>query len=154
MDVALTKIAQNEQRANAWADWLQSDQFAWNRFGTFTTGYELTLKSSRRLMDRYHDRLNNHVFDGNVKLFWVAERFEAKDGYHCHGLLQYDPGQAKREGWDEMEVMTESFQIVTGANKKGKRYRVALNRYNKNRAGGRYCAKYLLKRYADFDLLI
>lgn len=142
----------NVDRADAWAGWLQ-DQ-SWERFCTFTTGYELTLPGARRLMERFHDRISHKVFNDPVRLFWVAERFETKDGYHTHGLLDYNVAEAEQGGWDAMEVMTESYQIVSAARKHDKRYRVSLSRYNASRSAGRYCSKYLLKRYADFDMLI
>jgi len=85
----------------------------------------------------------------------VAELFESKDGYHCHGMIDYDtkfdePGVV---GFDVMEVMTESYQIASAARKKGVRHRVAFNRYDKKKAGGRYCAKYMTKAYHDFDMM-
>jgi hypothetical protein len=142
-------LKQNVAGADAMATWLQGQE--WTRFCTFTTPYTLTLPSARRLMENFHSRITEKVFDGVApRFFWVSEKFECKDGYHTHGLLHYD-NTALPQGANDMEILTHSFQIVSGAIKQGKRFRVALNKYNGERAAGRYCSKYLLKRYADYD---
>lgn len=117
-----------------------------------TTPYELTLGGARRLSERFYDRATSHVFDGTPsKMFWVAEKFEAKDGFHTHGLIDYDSNIFPAgNGW---EVLTETYQITSGARKRGQRFRVQFARYDKKRAAGKYCAKYLLKECADFDML-
>jgi len=173
------RYAQKLEYANVMADYLQSLQ--WTRFCTFTTSYQLTLNSARRLMIRFFDRITTEVFPGeDIKFFYVAEKFECLDSYHTHGLLYYPKVD---RGWNEAKIMTESYQIVSGAKKglvfypekyaegvkivsaaeshqidsneaKMKKWnRVALTKYNKSRAAGKYCAKYLLKSCADYDML-
>lgn len=140
------RYEQNLEYAKSLADYLQNQE--WQRFCTFTTAYELTLPSARRLMQRFQDRVQDRVFNGSpVRLFWVAEKFESKDGFHTHGLLNY-PKDAENV-FDILPVITESYRIVAAQNDA----RVNFSRYNKSRAAGMYCSKYLLKRYADYDLL-
>jgi hypothetical protein len=139
----------NVNYANELANYLQVQD--WKQFFTLTTGYELTLKSSRRLVERFHDRAKYKVCNGVLRTFWVAEKFEVKDGYHIHGLLDYPlevfPGN------NDYEVLTEVHQIVSAAQKTGQRYRASFLKYDPARSAGRYCSKYLLKRYSDYDLL-
>jgi uncharacterized protein YjhX (UPF0386 family) len=66
-----------------YSKWLASMRWTW--FATFTTPYELTLKSARRLVERTVHQWQK--LDPTVRVFWVAERFELKDGYHLHALV-------------------------------------------------------------------
>ena len=54
-----------------YSDWI-NDQ-PWTNFPTFTTSYELTLPSARRLMERTHLAFKRYA--GDCRLFWVAEPF-------------------------------------------------------------------------------
>jgi len=138
------------KRASDTANWLQSQD--WKHFVTMTTPYELTLGGARRLSERFYERAIMQVFEGlPSRMFWVAEKFEAKDGFHLHGLINYDDRIFPAgNGW---EVLSETYQITSGARKKGQNFRVQFAKYNKSRAAGKYCAKYLLKSYADYDVL-
>jgi len=137
------------ERANDYAQWLQSRE--WKHFFTWTTPYELTVKGCRRMAERFHERATKVVYDGmDSTMFWVAEKFEAKDGFHMHGLLDYD--EHIFPNGNGHEVLTETYQIISGARKKGEEFVSEFKRYNKNRGAGRYCSKYLLKECADFDL--
>lgn len=134
-------------------DWVST--LPWKHFITLTTGYELTLPSARRLNQRLVDRISSEVIPGNpVQLFWVAEKFECKDGYHTHGLLNY-PEDAFPSHCFPAEVLDESFQIVSGARKNGyKKFHCNFSKYDPKKAAARYCSKYLLKRCADWDFIV
>jgi hypothetical protein len=146
-------------------NWLNS--FEWNYFVTLTTHYELTLKSARRLVERWHDKMKKHGFE--PLLFWVAEHYEMKDGYHIHGLLKLNRDLKKHE----YIFITELYQICSGActtneltatiNNKEKRSklnwnRIDLQRYLKAKNGGAYCTKYVIKeqrnKLTEYDILI
>jgi len=149
----------------SYAEWLNS--FEWDYFVTLTTHYELTLKSARRLAERWHEKMRKHDFE--PILFWVAERFETKDGYHIHGLLKLNRKLKKHE----FVFITELYQIVSGAcsvndltstiNNKEKRKklswnRIDLSRYLESKNGGAYCTKYVLQeqqnKLAEYDIII
>lgn len=139
----------------------------WTFFLTGSTRYELTLKSTRRLMERWFDEFKT---PGSM-LFWVAEKFECKDGFHGHGLLYMPAGP---EGPDRtlFNRLIDAWQWATGNKtilvtswyKEGGRSKMewdktkwnALNlkHYDKKRGAGGYCAKYVFKDDADYDLLI
>lgn len=82
-----------KQRKREWYDkyseWLQGMKWTW--FVTWTTPYELTLPSARRLVERTAHAWRE--LDHSVRVFWVAERFELKDGYHLHGLVYARKGE-------------------------------------------------------------
>lgn len=149
----LTTKVSNFLYAQATSKFLQEQE--WSNFCTFTTPYELTLPSARRLMERFHDRITKNIFSGEKpKFFWIAEKFECKDGFHTHGLLHYDKSYFPT-GCNPVEVLDESYQIVSGARKQTqyKKFRVSFSPYDKSRGAGKYCAKYLMKYCADYDWL-
>jgi len=148
-----------------YANWLNS--FKWTHFITLTTQYELTLKSSRRLAERFHSKLKQHGFE--PILFWVAEKYENKDGYHIHALLKLN----RKIERHEYIFITELYQIVSGTmniqdllnspkDQDGKRTykkwsRIDLQRYSKGKRGTAYVTKYVMKennrQHAEYDIL-
>ena len=138
---------------NAYVEYL--DTIPWTFFFTGTTRYDLTLKSARRLADRWYDAIK---VTGESLFFWVAEPHELKDGHHLHGLLKYPP---VRFGF---ERLYDTWQWATGntvvPNKESKlKWNKATHNYvhlkdfdPKLNASG-YCAKYILKQHSDYDLL-
>ena len=137
------------------ADYLGS--LPWDFFMTGSTGYELTLKSARRLAERYSNNL-----PAGSKLFWVAEKFECKDGYHIHGLVELAQSSLKndpRSFW----TMGQYWQLATGNkciqnDKDGIRWeiwnQIDNSPYMKGLGAHGYCAKYINKKKADYDFLI
>jgi hypothetical protein len=137
----------------------------WDYFGTFTTGYKLTLPSARRSMERFIERLDQK--HGGVEMFWVAEKFECKDGYHTHGLLRMkdrslfgrNVSHVKVDGSTEntkfpdvaFPLLRECWQIVTKGG--GRKYnRIELKRYNSKLGAAGYVSKYVTKELADYDI--
>lgn len=106
-----------------------------------------------------------------LRLFWVCEAFELKDGYHLHGLMSVESKNGRvGELFDQTDselfkTLIDSYQVAAGS-KKDKHtgkfdrfHRVQFRRYNPKMAGGKYCLKYVLKEQgkrieADYDLLI
>jgi len=80
------------RKREMWAEYSAFlSKLKWTWFATFTTPYELTLKSARRLVERVADRWRKE--DPTVRVFWVAEKFELKDGYHLHALVHAKNGK-------------------------------------------------------------
>lgn len=134
--------AEEINNAEAWATWVAEEK--WDYFATFTTRYDMTLKSTRRLMERFVDRAKRFTMAEDLRLFWVAEKYELKDGYHCHGLLKCE---------SDIKPLWEVYQVVTGARSQGDSAYLKLKPFQKGGGAPRYCAKYLLKSYADYDML-
>ncbi len=129
----------------------------WSFFMTGTTKYEMTLKSARRLVERWFEKLD---IDG-ARLFWVAERFEIKDGHHVHGLLYVPSSCTLFEPVDREVYMKiiNSWQVVTGNTKKDGQFskdnwnRIELQKYDKGKGAAGYCAKYISKEMGDYDFI-
>lgn len=129
-------------------------KYEWQHFGTFTTAYELTLPSARRTIERYHKALKQA---GKCTLFWVAEPFDLKDGFHLHGLMD------AQNHLDYIHLI-RIWQKITGKPKywdkdenemrAGKLNRIQLQRYDPLRGARGYCAKYMFKANCDYDILL
>jgi len=157
----MTNIQDLSQKSKkAYVSWLEAQE--WTFFITGSTRYELTLKSLRRLMERWFEVVKT---DGS-RLFWAGEKFELKDGYHGHGLL-YIPNDRLEIDPDNIflfQRLVDAWQLMTGnkavANHNGKIEwskegwnALHLKRFEKKRGGGGYCSKYVFKEGADYDLL-
>lgn len=130
-------------RLESYATWLET--IKWNKFATFTTPYEMSLRSARRIMERYHGKLK---IEGQESwMFWVAEKFKLKDGYHMHALLKVD------FPWDNelLWMLWQDVSVYKGQSSKYNRCDIQ-NRNFKKKAGS-YLCKYLLKNTSDFDIL-
>lgn len=149
----------------SYADWINSQD--WHFFCTFTTGYELTMKSARRLMDRTHDHWKKYL--NECTLFWVAEPFEVRDGYHTHGILRVPPNLITTKGTLQSfhhKNLIDIYQQMCGAlvtkNSKGKLtfdswHRIELAKFDNRKNAGAYATKYITKSQygkTDYDLLI
>lgn len=142
------------------------ESLPWTFFLSGTTRYELTPKSNRRLIERWYNgfliepcQANNftpYYYAGirtkGSKLFWVSEPFELKDGCHGHGLL-YLPGYIPNES--DFNRLIDHWQLVTGNKDRSRENWNALNLklYDPKRKAGGYCAKYIMKDSADYDIL-
>lgn len=126
LNISITPIKQDVK--SAWAEWLNSK--AWTYWTTFTTRYELSLPSARRLAER----IAKFTLDGNdTYMFWVAEEFDVRDGQHIHALIKTDIS------WDELRRF-------------GLRYgRCYIESYDPAIGAGRYVSKYISKRMTDYD---
>ena len=162
------KVAYGQQ--GQYAHWLQ--HYNWDYFCTFTTGYELTMKSARRLMVRFKNIAERET-SSELSIFWVCEKYEMKDGFHLHALMKVDPpkdGKRKGELFHQdpktlFKGLIDSYQLAAGAKKDmhtGKWntfHRVQFKKFNPKQKAGLYCTKYVMKEQgkrieADYDLFI
>lgn len=144
---------------NGMAKWIGGQP--WTYFVTFTTPYEMSTKSARRLMDRTH-RSWSLLTDGHCKLIYFMERNELRDGCHLHALVHV-PDKFRQLHW--YVTMVDAYQAMTGAkvikNEKGKvtwdgRARIDMRRYNGRKDAGGYAAKYASKNNGpdNWDILL
>jgi hypothetical protein len=154
-------IATNSSPGLVWKEFLGAKK--WTYFCTFTTGYELTQKSARRLMERYFQRICDYIRVGEkpcseISMFWATEPFELKDGCHIHALL-YLPKEYTSEL--HFQNLIHIYQIAsgnkisvmdkkTGACRFESWNRVDFSKY-KGKTGASYCSKYVTKRMGDYD---
>jgi hypothetical protein len=121
-------------------EWLTNQN--WSHWATLTTGYELTLNSARRAAHRFHDVLDRSA---PTKIFWAAEPYDLKDGFHLHALLDVPKHL-------EFKNIVDIWQKVSKGGK-GKWNRIDLQTYDSNKGAGYYLSKYITKRLSDYDLL-
>lgn len=135
-----------------YANWLESMQ--WDFYCTFTTNYELTLKSARRIMERLHKKLEDNY--SNTTLFWVAEPFDCKEGFHTHGLLHFDDRSYKNTSVTggrslDFELLRKSWIKV---NPSTSNCYAKLERFQPSKGASSYVGKYMNKAKSDYDILI
>lgn len=102
-------------------------------------------------MDRLKSRLLKEFSLKNKELniFWVAEEFKAKDGFHIHALIDFRNSNITVTTKD----IDDAYQIVSAARKKGEIFRTDIQHYNKALLGARYCAKDLYKKTTAYDMI-
>jgi hypothetical protein len=109
----------------------------WTHWCTFTTRYDLSMKSARRMSEVIFNKFSKQdIFNqGDQKMFWAAEPFDVKNGYHIHALIQ-------------TELSPEDIYKWTN-----KRFgRTLILPYEKEKGAHSYCSKYILKKLSDYDL--
>jgi len=118
------------------------ERFDFTYYGTFTTGYSMSLDAARDVMERYFNEISKA---GQTMLFWVAENYELKDGYHTHGLLQTPEEMSYQK-------LIDTWQWASGGKKADKWNRLDLQRYDKKKGGRFYLSKHMRYGRTDYDL--
>lgn len=81
-----------EKPAESWYQYLNSPQFTWDYFMTFTSYEGMGARQCEQATKRWFERLHgfNGIFAGERGvLFWVGERFSRnRNDYHIHALYQ------------------------------------------------------------------
>lgn len=121
------------------SDWLQKQE--WNLWTTLSTGYELTLPSTRRAMIRFHDKVSQ---TNPCQVFWASEKFDAKDGYHLHTLWKFNNKIHDRETYQQF---VNDWRIVCQT----KSANVFSRTYKMDQGAHKYIAKYITKNCTDYD---
>lgn len=115
-------------------------------FCTFATQHTLTLNSARTAMSVFARKLRGLMTEEEkLFFFWVAERFECKDGYHTHALLSVPDTLKVGAGFKSLR---ESSSQAFGT----KKIRTQFSPMRKQVDGVRYCTKYVSKANADWDI--
>ena len=128
----------------------------WDFFATLTTRYSLTLKSGRRLIERYFDMIK---YPGDL-MFYVLEPFELSDGNHLHALWKHPT-----KNRTEFNRLKHMWQVATGnqrLNIDGQGFdcdkenwnALNLRKYNPNLGGAAYICNRLTKPGTDYDMLV
>lgn len=93
-------------------------------------------------------------------IFWAAEPHELKDGFHLHGLMDYDQEWFAGPNKNIRPAMCASHYVTSGAHKiEDNGYdtdyaHADFKMYKQEKHGGLYCAKYLMKKYSDYDIMV
>ena len=125
------------------------DTWKWDYFVTFTTDYELSLKSCRRLMVNYAARLNlfnlsHGMPDDPTLLAWFCEANPNRGGHHIHALLKTPIG---------VQDQFQEWQKVSGSQwPKGQANRVRSEAYIRTLGASYYVSKYVTKEFCEWDI--
>ncbi len=122
----------------SFADLLSGYKF--ETFATYTTKRTLSLAGARRLASKFGD-----AFDAGERtsLFWAAEPFDTRVGYHFHGLINSYGKFQNNDYWNwwSMQMNLGRSQFLPINRAMGYQNQVE-----------KYITKYITKRLADFDL--
>jgi hypothetical protein len=91
-------------------------QTNWTFYCTLSTRYSLSDVSAKRYIEATHELLQLK-FNLNTQIYWVAEPFDSKYGFHLHCLVKFnceEPHKHKKE-------LIKAWQIVTNGSC-GKKY--------------------------------
>lgn len=128
-----------ENAKNGLAQWLNNQQ--WNLWTTLSTGYELTLPAARRSMLRFHDKVSQ---TNPSKVFWAAEKFDVKDGFHLHTLWKFDNKIHDKETYQKFVNDWRTCCKTKSANVYSKTYKMEMGAH-------KYISKYITKEVTDYD---
>jgi len=115
-------------------------QFNFKTFATFTTGRPLSLVASRRFACRFASKIKA---GDQSTFFWAAEPFDAREGYHFHGLIDSPISNDEMHHYwsDEAKYGISQFLEI----------RRALGKTNQIE---NYITKYISKKLSDYDLYV
>lgn len=125
------------------------NQYDWNFFCTLTTSYSLSLKSSRRAVERFVNILNTN-YSSNNHIFFASEPFDLIDGNHIHCLIQLERNKFTSV-YKAQKAIKESWQSATGRNETISRHLTQVKKFNRKLGGSWYMSKYLQHKNADYD---
>jgi hypothetical protein len=112
----------------------------WTYYCTLTTSYPLTVNTARKSIERFHESLKiNFKIDNEI--FWIAEPFESKYGYHIHALIKLNCHFSN----ESKKTLNRSWQIVTKGGY-GKLYNKTIFEPYKAMLGGNYYVTKLIDR--------
>jgi len=135
----MAKISKGIEISNSYGEWLSTH--SWTHFMTGTTRKEMTMNSARRQAEGFHKYLS---MGGDSTMFFAAEPFDVKIGYHIHALVKLPPQLL----FTDAVLM---WQKVTGCTKKKDWNRIELLPYNSELGASYYCGKYITKNLSDYD---
>ena len=117
----------------------------WNLWTTLSTEYGLSMKSARRSMERMTDKVAKDI--GQHRVFWAAEPFDVKEGYHIHSLWSFDSINWSSDNKAMYKQFVSSWRTISNID----RANVFSERYDKGKGAHHYCAKYISKNLSDYD---
>lgn len=136
------------KKRNEFGDYLKSIYFDY--FCTFTTPYKMTLPSARRAVERFGKLIEKYY--PKYFMFWSAEPFDLKEGYHLHSLIKTNSNSTTT--YLDKKVINEIWQIATkGSSIKAKSNKVDIRKYKAGKRGSNYFCKYIKRPHSDYDFI-
>lgn len=123
-------------------------QTNWTFYCTLTTNYPLSVMSAKRYIEAMHELLKSK-FNLINQIYWVAEPFDSKYGFHIHCLVKLEcaePQKRKKE-------LIKAWQIVTKGSY-GKNYNwTSITPYDSNLGGKYYVVKGISRNNVEYGFL-
>lgn len=123
-------------------------QTNWTFYCTLTTHFPLSVKNAQSYIERTHELLESK-FKLNTQIYWVAEPFDSKYGFHLHCLVKFnceEPHKHKKE-------LIKAWQIVTNGSY-GKKYNwTSIVPYDANLGGKFYVVKGMDRKDVEYGFL-
>jgi hypothetical protein len=124
------------------------EKTSWTYYCTLTTSYSLTLNSARKSVERLHESLTC-TFRIDNEIFWIAEPFDSKYGYHLHALIKLNC----LNPLDQKNTLNKAWQHVTRGSY-GKAYnRSIFAPYKPNTGGNFYVSKFVGRNDIEYGFL-
>lgn len=152
------KPKHHDQTKEALAGFL--DKISFDYFCTFTTRKPISLFSTRRIAEKVCDQVHAGV---HSSVFWCAEDFDVRDGFHFHALMKidsltsprvYSSGPRGRLGHYTFEAYSK-LDLFNWYHQKYGRCQIIDNREpDRQMAASHYVSKYVTKRITDYDFRI
>ena len=140
----IESLKQKNNNVKNYGEWLNS--LHWDYYCTFTTRYQLSVKSGRRSMIRLYNLLSER-YGCTIKLFWVAEPFDTKYGCHVHALIEVGDKNAIT-----IIDLKNAWQIVSKGKGKKEYNNTTIKDYDNGKGGHFYFSKYLQRQGVDYDV--
>ena len=141
----LGKQAAADPVLSAWGSWL--DQRQWQLFTTLTTNRELTLPGARRSVNKLASYLKENGYPAEI--FWAAEPFDLKEGYHLHGLIRFADLERSDDNRPAYSYLVNGWRQITS----DKNARIHSKRYDPGKGANHYVGKYISKTRSDYDII-
>ncbi len=123
----------------SFSDFLSDHKF--KTFGTFTTKRPLSLPGARRLATNFARKIGAGE---TTSMFWTAEPFDAREGFHFHALINTFGTWSNTEMWD----------YWTNEKGFGRSQFVPVRKTREKNLVEDYCSKYISKKMADYDFYL
>ncbi len=134
---------QKKSMATHYGDWLNTME--WDFYCTFTTRYSMSMQAAMHSIERLNSFLTEQ-YGSKPTIFWVAEPFDTKYGYHLHALIKV-PGKPVANA---AYFIKKAWQVVSKG-KYGKEYNFTVVKpYIAKLGGNYYVSKYLHRYNAEY----
>jgi hypothetical protein len=123
-------------------------QTNWTFYCTLSTQNSLSVKSAQRYIERTHEQLQTY-YNLETQMYWVAEPFDSKYGFHLHCLVKFDTTEAHKY----KKELIKAWQIVTKGSY-GKKYNwTTIVPYDANLGGRFYVVKWIDRDDIEYGFL-
>lgn len=132
-----------KQNNSALSEFISTKEWHW--FLTFTTSYDSSYSSARRLANRYFKNIHKLSGLSKYQLFYTIEPHKLKGGTHIHALLNTEFNNSVNDKL-MFNFLVEQWQKTAGRKKMGQWQRNKVSKIKgDNNAVTKYCVKYITK---------